>query len=263
MPRSFRPDYYGPIDILELLKAGKTLKHVAMTDRRFLSQYRLAMRFTECGPNNVVKMAYETMRREINAVDRDEVRAAIRWLDRLFQRRDTRDGAEFRRRPVPPAVLKRFEAADARRVVDEEDEPRHQFDDFKRWAMWTVGAEFALLWVLGDILCRGGPSPHSFSAFSRDTGRSRPTVCGCLGDLIRGGYAIGFKRRHRLPTLWVRPDNEDVLYNLEDKRDYDFIIGTYLPEGARSRAEEAYIRREDYDPDVLKREEARRQRLTG
>ena len=192
-----RPSIYSSRDILAELKAGKTLKQLALADAGFPYASRLAMRMTECGSDEFYESRKKT-RRKTNPVDNVEMMMGFEAVERwgLFER-DPKTG-RYRRDYLPGETE----------------------DKFKARVLQKIDVRLAVLWKLIDITrISGGPAPHSITEIAAEIGRSRRAVIECVKILVEDGYVVGFDRGSSRRSLWVRPDNWIVTYNLDERYD--------------------------------------------
>jgi hypothetical protein len=202
--------------IVKALDEGKTLKDLVLADRRRPYASRLAMLMTEAGPKNEFFASRATIRRKTNPVDDAEIEAGFRTIEKhwkLFEYdAEARKGQGcWRPRPLP-APPKPSRSA---RIIKAKKETPAQF---RARVLRTVDAELAVLWIMADITKPGGgPAPHSYANFAGEIGRTMPTVWKCIRSIVENGYIVGFARGAQRPTLWVLPDNDHPIYNLDNR----------------------------------------------
>jgi hypothetical protein len=138
----------------------------------------------------------KTIHRRTNPVDDAEVDAGFRMIEKRWK-------------------LFRYDAKKRRwlRILLNKKETSEQF---KARVLGIIDAELAVLWIMAEIT-KGLPAPHSNADFAGEIGRNERTVRRCIRNIVEDEYIVGFVRGSRRPALWVRPDDDAVIYNLDNR----------------------------------------------
>jgi hypothetical protein len=148
-----------------------------------------------------VRPALETLADALNA---DDILSAKKWLAWLLKKKWFAQDTEGFIRPL-------YKGRQALRAA--------------------LQADVAVRWVISDLteksvevngkiqsVYRDKGSPHGNRGFMEEVGRSEPTVIACLERVVADGFTIRFPRVGKgRKTLYVRPDNEDVISDLQEQ----------------------------------------------